>query len=50
MYPFMLAMNDMFAHEKQKLNHINLFINVSSSLFKKKIRTIVMRKKIDFGL
>ena len=34
---------------KQKLNHINLFMNSFSSLLKK-FRSILVIKKIEFGL
>ena len=42
--PFMHVMNDML-HKWNKLNHTNLFMNVSSSLFKKFRFVLVIKKK-----
>ena len=44
--PFIHAMNNML-YMWTKLNHTNLFMNASSSLFKK-IRSIVVNKRIWF--
>ena len=46
---FMYEMNDML-HMWNKLNHTNLFMNVSSPLLKKFRSVFVSEKKIEFAL